>query len=134
MHDAGPNPLPPDPRPRPAVNLTLPAMAGQFLLLMVMLDKLWFSPVGKVLDERDALIRGMLAGVKDSTGNVDAYAQEAQEILRVRERGARGACGALSGTARSSLHPHHAWRVCTGAVCACSMQHAQPGWLRAARS
>lgn len=26
-----------------------------------MLDKLWFSPVGKVLDERDALIRSKLA-------------------------------------------------------------------------
>lgn len=47
---------------RSQFNLTLPAMAGQFLLLMVMLDKLWFTPVGKVLDERDALIRSKLAG------------------------------------------------------------------------
>jgi F-type H+-transporting ATPase subunit b len=46
----------------PAVNLTLPAMMGQFLLLMVMLDKLWFTPVGRVLDERDALIRSKLTG------------------------------------------------------------------------
>lgn len=38
-------------------NLTLPAMAGEFLLLMVFLDKTWFGPVGKVLDERDATIR-----------------------------------------------------------------------------
>eukprot|EP00983_Pelagomonas_calceolata_P030119 943631-Pelagomonas_calceolata.AAC.2 len=37
-------------------------MMAQFLLLMVMLDKLWFTPVGRVLDERDALIRSKLAG------------------------------------------------------------------------
>jgi hypothetical protein len=71
-----------------AVNATLPAMAGQFLLLMVALDKLWFTPVGKVLDERDALIRSKLANVSDNTGDVDKYAQEAQEILKVRYPGA----------------------------------------------
>jgi hypothetical protein len=45
-------------------NLTLPIMVGQFLLLMVFLDKFWFGPVGKVLDERDALIRNQLGSVK----------------------------------------------------------------------
>uniref|UniRef100_A0A7S3VSI8 Uncharacterized protein n=1 Tax=Dunaliella tertiolecta TaxID=3047 RepID=A0A7S3VSI8_DUNTE len=63
-------------------NLTLPAMMAQFLLLMVMLDKLWFTPVGRVLDERDALIRSKLAGVKGDSTDVDAYAIEAQEILK----------------------------------------------------
>lgn len=58
-------------------------MAGQFLLLMVFLDKTWFSPVGKVLDERDALIRSKLGSVKDNTGDVDKMAAEAQEILKV---------------------------------------------------
>jgi F-type H+-transporting ATPase subunit b len=38
-------------------NLTLPIMAGQFLLLMVFLDKTWFTPVGKVLDSRDGELR-----------------------------------------------------------------------------
>jgi hypothetical protein len=45
-------------------NATLPIMVGQFLLLMVFLDKFWFGPVGKVLDERDALIRKSLGSVK----------------------------------------------------------------------
>jgi F-type H+-transporting ATPase subunit b len=45
-------------------NLTLPIMAGQFLLLMVFLDKFWFSPVGKVLDERDGYIRDQLKKFK----------------------------------------------------------------------
>lgn len=45
-------------------NLTLPIMVGQFLLLMVFLDKFWFGPVGKVLDERDAKIRTLLGDSK----------------------------------------------------------------------
>lgn len=45
-------------------NLTLPIMAGQFLLLMVFLDKFWFGPVGKVLDERDGYIREQLKKFK----------------------------------------------------------------------
>ena len=45
-------------------NLTLPIMAGQFLLLMVFLDKFWFGPVGKVLDERDGYIREQLQKFK----------------------------------------------------------------------
>ena len=47
-------------------NLTLPIMAGQFLLLMVFLDKFWFGPVGKVLDERDGYIREQLQKFKAS--------------------------------------------------------------------
>ena len=45
-------------------NLTLPIMAGQFLLLMVFLDKFWFGPVGRVLDERDGYIREQLQKFK----------------------------------------------------------------------
>ncbi len=48
-------------------NLTLPIMAGQFLLLMVFLDKFWFGPVGKVLDERDGYIREQLKKFKVGT-------------------------------------------------------------------
>ncbi len=63
-------------------------MMGQFLLLMVFLEKFWFTPVGKVLDERDALIRSKLGSVKDNTTDVDKFAAEAQAILKVRMRGA----------------------------------------------
>ena len=52
-------------------NLTLPIMAGQFLLLMVFLDKFWFGPVGKVLDERDGYIREQLQKFKVSPSHSD---------------------------------------------------------------
>lgn len=51
-------------------NLTLPIMAGQFLLLMVFLDKFWFGPVGKVLDERDGYIREQLQKFKVSPSHL----------------------------------------------------------------
>mmetsp|Transcript_28452 Transcript_28452/g.58772 ORF Transcript_28452/g.58772 Transcript_28452/m.58772 type:complete len:209 (+) Transcript_28452:1-627(+) len=63
-------------------NATLPVMVGEFLLLMVFLEKTWFTPVGEVLDKRDAEIRDKLAAVKDNTGDVEKFAIEAAEILK----------------------------------------------------
>jgi hypothetical protein len=51
-------------------NLTLPLMAGQFLLLMIILDKLVYTPVGKVLDDRDAVLRSKLEAVKDNSSDL----------------------------------------------------------------
>ncbi len=39
-------------------------MISEFLLLMIFLEKTWFTPVGKVLDDRDKLIRDKLGAVK----------------------------------------------------------------------
>lgn len=58
------------------------SQAGEFLLLMVFLEKTWFTPVGKVLDERDALIREKLGSVKDNTGDVDKLIAEAESLLK----------------------------------------------------
>jgi hypothetical protein len=83
-------------------NLTLPLMAGQFLVLMVVLDKLVYSPVGKVLDDRDAQLRSKLEAVKDNSSDLlkftvrhtDAAASSAglrrrHSRRRVRSRRAR---------------------------------------------
>ena len=48
-------------------NLTLPIIATEFLLLMVILDKTVFGPVGKAIDDRDELIRNQLASVGDNS-------------------------------------------------------------------
>ncbi|GAX80709.1 hypothetical protein CEUSTIGMA_g8144.t1 [Chlamydomonas eustigma] len=63
-------------------NLTLPIMASEFLLLMVFLEKTWFTPVGKVLDDRDALLREKLGAVKDNSGDVEKLVAEAADILK----------------------------------------------------
>jgi len=79
-------------------NATLPIMAAQFLLLMVFLDKAWFTPVGKVLDERDELIRSKLASVKGDTTSLTEMQEEAEKTLRE----ARAAASAAVSDARAS--------------------------------
>merc|ERR1712100_354119 len=63
-------------------NATLPVMAIQFLLLMLFLDKTWFEPVGKVLDERDAKIRTRLSSVKTGDDELENLAKEAEIFLK----------------------------------------------------
>merc|ERR1711907_286529 len=63
-------------------NATLPAMAAQFLLLMVFLDTTWFGPVGKILDERDAKIRARLSSVKSGDDDLETLAKEAENLLK----------------------------------------------------
>jgi F-type H+-transporting ATPase subunit b len=63
-------------------NLTLPAIATEFLLLMVALDKLYFTPLGKFMDERDAKIRGELGDVKDASEEVKQLEEQAAAIMK----------------------------------------------------
>ncbi|GBF91312.1 CF0 ATP synthase subunit II precursor [Raphidocelis subcapitata] len=63
-------------------NLTLPVMAAEILLLMVFLEKAWFTPVGKVLDERDAMLRGQLSSVKGNADELGKLTSEAEELVR----------------------------------------------------
>jgi hypothetical protein len=59
-------------------NLTLPIIAGQFLALMFVLDKLIYTPVGEVLDKRDGELRSKLAAVKDNSGELSKLAVSVQ--------------------------------------------------------
>merc|ERR1711907_721948 len=63
-------------------NATLPAMAIQFLILMVFLDKTWFGPIGKVIDERDAKIRARLSSVKTGDDELENLAKAAETLLK----------------------------------------------------
>ena len=70
-------------------NATLPIMTIQFLLLMVFLEKTWFTPVGKVLDDRDASLREKLASVKDNSAEIKALQEQAEKVLRDARRDAQ---------------------------------------------
>ncbi|KAK1268403.1 hypothetical protein QJS04_geneDACA006411 [Acorus gramineus] len=63
-------------------NLTLPSIAAEFLLLMVALDKTYFTPLGKFMDERDASIREKLGDVKDTSSEVKQMEEQAAAIMR----------------------------------------------------
>ncbi|EPS59906.1 hypothetical protein M569_14899, partial [Genlisea aurea] len=63
-------------------NLTLPIIAAEFLLLMVALDKIYFTPLGKFMDDRDAAIREKLNSVKDTSAEVKQLEEEAAAVMR----------------------------------------------------
>lgn len=79
-------------------NATLPIMAAQFLLLMVFLDKTWFTPVGKVLDDRDELIRSKLAAVQGDTSSLTEMQDQAEKVIKE----ARAAASAAVADARAT--------------------------------
>ncbi|XP_054796566.1 ATP synthase subunit b', chloroplastic [Prosopis cineraria] len=62
-------------------NLTLPIIMAEFLLLMVALDKLYFSPLGNFMDQRDAAIREKLNSVKDTSGEVKQLEEQAAAVM-----------------------------------------------------
>ncbi|CAK8544265.1 unnamed protein product [Lathyrus sativus] len=63
-------------------NLTLPIIVVEFLFLMVALDKLYFTPLGNFMDQRDADIRAKLNSVTDTSAEVKQLEDQANAILR----------------------------------------------------
>lgn len=59
-------------------NATLPIIMGQFLVLMFILDKVVFTPVGATLDARDANVREQVAAVGDNSAEIEKILAEAQ--------------------------------------------------------
>merc|ERR1712007_62772 len=49
---------------------------------MIFLDKNWFGPVGKVLDERNKKVNTLLSSFKDGNGELEALQTEAESILK----------------------------------------------------
>ena len=88
-------------------NATLPIMAAQFLALMIVLDKLIYSPVGKVLDERDADLRTKLEAVKDNAGDLLKYTTEADAIIKA----ARDEAASEIGKAKAAAEEEAAQKV-----------------------
>ncbi|KAK1551397.1 hypothetical protein Q3G72_034902 [Acer saccharum] len=63
-------------------DLTLPIIAAEFLLLMFALDKVYFTPLGNFMDQRDAEIKEKLNSVKDTSAEVKQLEDQAAAIMR----------------------------------------------------
>lgn len=63
-------------------NLTLPIIALEFLFLMFAMDKLYYSPLGKFMDERDAAIREKLNSVKDTSAEVKQLEDQGSAVMK----------------------------------------------------
>jgi F-type H+-transporting ATPase subunit b len=63
-------------------NATLPLMAIQFVLLMVVLTFIFYKPVSKVLDEREAYISGNLSQASEKLIKADELYKQYDEQLK----------------------------------------------------
>jgi F-type H+-transporting ATPase subunit b len=81
-------------------NATLPIMAFQIVLLMLILNFIFYKPIGKVLDERDELIRSKLTQASEMLIKAENITKqyelelsqerkEAQSIIASSQKGAQ---------------------------------------------
>nr|YP_009315338.1 ATP synthase CF0 subunit II [Yamadaella caenomyce]SCW23793.1 ATP synthase CF0 subunit II [Yamadaella caenomyce] len=62
-------------------NATLPLMVLQFLILMIVLDFIFYRPVSKVLDDRDEYIRSSLTTASASLNKANKLTLQYEEEL-----------------------------------------------------
>jgi F-type H+-transporting ATPase subunit b len=67
-------------------NATLPLMALQILLLMVVLNLVFYTPVAKVLDERDEYIRKNLTEASETLAKAEAITKQYKQDLAQERR------------------------------------------------
>ena len=93
-------------------NATLPLMAIQFVLLTVVLTFLFYKPVSKVIDEREAYISGNLSQASEKLVKADELYKQydeqlkaarvnAQTIIAKSEKDAKDAVAVEIGEARA---------------------------------
>jgi F-type H+-transporting ATPase subunit b len=70
-------------------NATLPLMALQILLLMVVLNAIFYTPIAKVLDERDDYIRTNLTPASEILAKAEAITKQYEQDLTKERREAQ---------------------------------------------
>ena len=64
------------------INATLPLMALQFLVLMAVLNALFYKPLGKAIDERGNYVRNSLQEARELKEKSEALAEQYERELR----------------------------------------------------
>ena len=67
-------------------NATLPLMALQILLLMVVLNLVFYTPVAKILDEREEYIRKNLTEASETLAKAEAITKQYEQDLAQERR------------------------------------------------
>jgi len=67
-------------------NATLPLMALQILLMMVVLNLVFYTPIAKVLDERDEYIRKNLTKASETLAKAEAITKQYEQDLAQERR------------------------------------------------
>jgi F-type H+-transporting ATPase subunit b len=79
---------------------TLPLMALQFVVLTVLLNKVFFQPISKAIDERDSYIRSNRAQAAESLANAEKLASQYEKELADSRRQAQDTIAAAQAEAR----------------------------------
>ena len=82
-------------------NATLPLMAIQFILLTVGLTFVFYKPVSKVLDDREAYINGNLTQASEKLLTADELYQQYEEQLKTARSNAQSTVATSEQEAKS---------------------------------
>lgn len=63
------------------IDATLPLMAVQFIVLVILLNALFYKPLGKVIDDRNTYIRNGLAEAKERLSKAENLAKQYEQQL-----------------------------------------------------
>lgn len=84
-------------------NATLPLMAIQFVLLMVVLTFIFYKPVSKVLDDRELYISGNLTQASEKLIKADELYNQYDEQLKTAKVNAQGTIAQAEKEAKDSV-------------------------------
>jgi len=84
-------------------NATLPLMAIQFILLTVVLTFVFYKPVSKVIDEREAYINGNLTKASEKLIKADELYSEYDEQLKAARVNAQAIIGKSEKEAKDAV-------------------------------
>lgn len=82
------------------IDATLPLMAIQFLILMAVLNAIFYKPLGKAIDERGAYVRSTKANAQERLAKAEKLAAEYEQSLADTRREARGVIEAAQAEAQ----------------------------------
>lgn len=68
------------------LDATLPLMAIQFLLLVAVLNALFYKPLGKMIDERDGYVRGSITDAEERLAKAKNLAEQYESELASTRR------------------------------------------------
>jgi len=71
------------------IDATLPIMAIQFLVLVAVLNALFYKPIGKAIDDRESMIRSNQADAKERLAKAEAMAKQYEQELADTRRQAQ---------------------------------------------
>ena len=71
------------------INATLPLMAIQFLILAVVLNKVFYKPLGDAIDERDGYVSSNIVSAKEQLAKAQKIAEQYEQELADSRRQAQ---------------------------------------------